>query len=204
MKTKLYILLIGFMCAFSAYAQDSYIGEIKLFAGNYAPQGWALCNGQIIPIAQNQALFAVIGCTYGGNGSTTFALPDLQGRVPVGMGSGVGLTVRNLGAKDGKETVILNPNQMPIHSHNILATTAVGTTNTPGADKMLATPPSITTTGSTIGKPINIYAPVGTAVPLASGGTAASAGNGQAHDNMMPYNVINYIICISGIFPTRQ
>ena len=105
---------------------DQYIGEIRMFGGNFPPQSWALCNGQILSIAQNETLYTLLGTTYGGDGQTTFALPDLQGRLPMHQGNGQNLSPRTIGQKDGVETVTLTQTMMPAHSHGMVATTAAG------------------------------------------------------------------------------
>lgn len=203
MKTKFITLVVALICTLSTYAQDSYIGEIKMFAGTYAPIGWLFCRGQMLEIRQNQALYAVIGNIYGGDGRTTFALPDLQGRVVVGAGYGAGLTPRNLGVKDGKESVTLTIAQLPIHDHKQIVSATTGTLNTPNNNVLTAPASNVKMTGNVAGKPVNTFAPnSNTAIPLSNSVTVN--GNGQAHDNMMPYITINYIICIEGIFPPRE
>lgn len=174
---------------------DQFIAEIRMFAGNFAPQGWALCNGQIMPIAQNTALFSLLGTTYGGNGTTTFALPDLRGRAPMQQGQGSGLSLRDLGELGGQESVTLLTTEIPSHAHPVTATTAQGTTGSP-SDARWAT--------TRVGRQaVNAYS---TAAPdldmsaLASG----SSGGSQPHNNMPPYAVINYIIALEGIFPPRS
>jgi microcystin-dependent protein len=179
---------------------DPFIGEIRLFAGNFAPRGWAFCQGQILSIAQNEALFALIGTTYGGNGQTTFALPDLRGRVPVSQGQGPGLSSYTIGQAAGVEQVTLTSSQIPPHQHALNATTAQGSSVSPGNTVMLATPvePGVQTA---------LYVVPGTSVvnpaPMAAQSIGQAGGN-QPHSNMMPTLAINYIIAIEGLFPSRN
>ncbi|MBD0257984.1 MAG: phage tail protein [Cytophagales bacterium] len=178
---------------------DAYIASILLFAGNFAPRGWALCQGQILAIAQNTALFSLVGVYYGGNGQTTFGLPDLQGRTPIGAGAGSGRTPRNLGEVGGTEMHTLTTQEMPSHAHTvtIAATTADGTTSTPASNTLPANVVDDRT------QPVNAYT---TGIPNVSsnaGATSAVGGN-QSHNNMQPYQVLNYIICMEGIYPSRN
>jgi microcystin-dependent protein len=169
---------------------NPFIGEIRLFAGNFAPQGWALCNGQLMAISQNTALFSLLGTTYGGNGQTTFALPDLRGRVPVHRGQGPGLTPRTQGEQSGSETVTLLSTQMPAHSHALRASTVAATGSTPAGALLGATS-------------VNSYDNSAAGVPMAAG-AIGSTGGSQPHDNMAPTLALNYIISLFGIFPSRS
>jgi microcystin-dependent protein len=169
---------------------EPFIGQITLFAGNFAPRGWAFCNGQELMIAQNTALFSILGTTYGGNGQTTFALPDLRGRVPVHPGQGPGLTNRNLGETGGGEQMQLEVSHMPAHVHPLRATTTTATSTIP-TNRVLAASPGT-----------NIY---GTnANTSMAGGMSRAVGGGQPHNNMQPWQCINYIIALEGIFPARN
>ncbi len=170
---------------------DPFIGEIRIVGFNYAPYGWAFCNGQIVPIQQNTALFAVIGTMYGGNGTTNFALPDLRGKVPTGAGAGPGLTTRNIGNTGGAETATLNQNQMGSHTHSLRSMNSAGT-DLPN----LAVPGDISRGGS------NSYS-ASNAVPMGAG-MLDNTGGGQAHNNMMPFQAQNFVIAIAGIFPVRS
>lgn len=174
---------------------DQFIAEIRMFAGNFAPKGWALCNGQIMPISQNTALFSLLGTTYGGNGTTTFALPDLRGRAPMQQGQGPGLSPRVLGELGGEESVTLLSTEMPAHTHPVTATTAQGTTGSPSNARWATT---------RIGRQ-GVYA-YSTAAPDQDMSPFASgiSGGSQPHNNMPPYVVINYIIALEGIFPPRS
>jgi len=166
---------------------DQYLGEIKMFPWNWAPKGWALCNGALLPIAQNQALFSLLGTTYGGNGITNFALPDLQGRVPIHRSNQY-----PEGARGGEEQVSLTQSMMPAHIHLLLATTTAG-------DKK---PPRFTLAASSIATDY-YYAPPSPVVSL-NPGSLSSVGGNQAHPNIQPYLVLNYSIATSGMFPSRN
>lgn len=175
---------------------EAFIATILLFAGNFAPRGWLFCQGQLLPINQNQALFSLLGTTYGGDGVTTFALPDLRSRVPVGAGQGPGLTNRALGEKGGTETVALSAEQLPAHTHQLLASTAPADLNDPTNAALAQTvDPSYTP-----GPPV--YAKDAPTVPMMAGSVGA-AGGSQSHPNMPPYLGLNYIICLEGIYPSR-
>jgi len=169
---------------------EPFVGEIMLFAGNFAPRGWAFCDGQLLAVSQNDALFSLLGTTYGGDGRTTFALPDLRGRAPLHQGHGPALSDRRLGSKGGEEHVTLTANQIPAHGHPVMASSAAADSADP-AGRVLAH------------ANINLY---GTAAPAAdmAAATIGTTGGGQPHDNMMPYQVIHYCIALVGIYPSRQ
>lgn len=169
---------------------DPFVGEVMMFAGNFAPQGWADCNGQLLPISQNDALFSLIGTTYGGDGIQTFALPDLRGRTPVHAGSGPGMSTRTLGETGGSESVTLSAAQMPSHTHTLRAA-AAASTGTPGSTVALAQ-----TSGAKVYRaPSN---------PATMGNGLASAGGGQPHDNRQPYLGVRFIMALEGIYPSRN
>ncbi len=169
---------------------EPFIGQIVMFAGNFAPRGWALCDGQLLPISQYSALFSILGTTYGGDGRTTFGLPELRGRAPIHAGTGPGLTPRRLGQRAGEESVTLNATQIPSHTHTLNgAGVAANATNPAGG--MLAETRE------------DSYAGAQQVAPMASA-TVAATGGGQAHNNMPPYTVVNYIIALQGIFPSRS
>jgi microcystin-dependent protein len=168
---------------------DPYIAEIRIFAGNFAPRGWAFCNGQILSIAQNTALFSLLGTTYGGNGQTTFALPNLQGRLPMHPGNGPGLTPRTLGETSGSETVTLIQSQIPAHTHQARASTE---------DANSATPANATWGLASE----QLYRPDAGATMSPTALTAA--GSSQPHNNLQPYLVVNFIIALQGVFPPRS
>jgi microcystin-dependent protein len=178
---------------------EFFLGQIQPFAFNFAPSGWALCNGQLLSINQNQALFSLLGTTYGGNGQTTFALPNLQSRVPIHPGQGPGLPAYSLGEEAGSETVTLIANEMPAHTHLFAGTTAAATTKRPSTGAALAksTLPNSTSPGNAF---------YGTAQSLTAlqPGTIGLAGGSQPHSNMQPYLVISWCICIVGVFPARN
>jgi microcystin-dependent protein len=179
---------------------DSFLGEIKMFGGNFAPRGWAFCNGQLLDINQNTALFSLLGTTYGGNGQTNFALPNLQGRLPMHFGSGQGLSNRSLGEAGGSEAVTLSLNQLPTHNHSLQIPfkNAAGTTDNPsGAVAALAQDAG--------GNNYPIYskeAPDGQMAPLPS--AVGPSGNNQGHDNMPPFQCVSFIIALEGIYPSRS
>jgi microcystin-dependent protein len=181
-----------------AYADDQMMGEIRMFAGNFAPKGWAFCNGQLLSINTNSALFSLLGTTYGGDGMHTFALPDLRGRSPIGTGQGQGLDNYSLGEIGGSESQTLNSTNLPAHNHSVPnpASTSEGTSSTPGSDKVLAkavTPDR---------QEVNIYT---TASPDTSLKTNVSgtAGNYVPLATRAPFLAINYIIAVEGIYPSR-
>jgi microcystin-dependent protein len=164
-----------------------FLGEIKIISWNFAPQGWAFCNGQFLPINQNQALFSLLGTMYGGNGQTTFALPNLRGQVPIHVGNG-----HIQGEAAGSSSVTVNQSQMPTHIHQLQAATAVANSDTPAGTTLLG--------GSA---PNDLY--TGFASPVATSPTSVSSiGGSQPHNNMMPYLVLNFIIALIGIFPSRN
>lgn len=165
-----------------------------MFGGNFAPNGWAFCNGQMLAISQNDALFALIGTIYGGNGQTTFGLPDLRGRIPIHSGQGPGLSYQVIGQQLGSETTVLTVNQIPLHTHNIMASPSVG--NSTGISNSAIA-------AGTIGR---VYTNDTTPANLGdmNAGTIVNAGGSQPHDNMMPYLCINFIIALWGIFPPRN
>lgn len=166
---------------------EPFLSEIKIVSFNFPPKGWALCNGQFLPINQNQALFALLGTTYGGNGQTTFALPNLRGRVPIHMGNG-----HTLGEAAGSTSVTVNIQQLPTHLHPLNATTATATTNAPSTSVVLAA-----SSASTLYKAPNSLETMAT-------NAVTSVGGSQPHNNMMPYLVLNFIIALQGIFPSRN
>jgi len=184
-----------------------YLGEVKLFAFAFPPKGWALCQGQLLPISQNTALFALLGTTYGGNGQTTFALPDFRGRVPISSGQGTGLQNYDLGQTAGVEIVTLAATELPAHTHTVdpsQLTATVRCTNLTGDQRSpLGHAPATEAT--------SVTASYSTSATDASMGPSAIApaiaaeatGGGQPHNNMQPYTVLNYCIALVGIFPSR-
>ena len=169
---------------------EPFIGQIMMFAGNFAPRGWALCDGQLLPIAQNSALFSILGTTYGGNGQTTFALPDLRGRMPVHPGNGPGLTPRTLGERSGQESVTLTINQMPAHNHTL---------NVVNNDSKSAQVPN-NLLGNAQTEIYSSGSPDAQMNPAAIG----VAGGSQPVQTMSPFQCINFIIALQGIYPSRE
>jgi microcystin-dependent protein len=163
---------------------EPFLSEIKLVSFNFPPKGWALCNGQFLPINQNQALFALLGTTYGGNGQTTFALPNLRGRVPIHMGNG-----HTLGETAGSTSVTVNIQQLPTHMHGLNSSPVNANIPTGG--------------GNYFGVANNAYTTPASLQTL-SPATVTSVGGSQPHNNMMPYLVLNFIIALQGIFPSRN
>jgi len=178
---------------------EGYIAEIRMFAGNFAPRFWAFCQGQILSIAQNTALFSLLGTTYGGNGQTTFALPDLRGRVPVGTGQGPGLPNVVLGELSGTPTVTLIVQQIPQHIHTV----ALGAHNDDSANQANPTNNVLGLGQVPGGQSVNMYSNAGANTNLAPTNSSI-AGGSQPHNNMQPYLGMNYIICLNGIFPSRN
>lgn len=172
---------------------EPFIGQIVPVAFSFAPKGWALCNGQILPIAQNQALFSLLGTTFGGDGRTTFALPDLRGRTPIHWGTGPGLSSIALGESSGSETVTLLSNQLPMHNHIAIATNTPADQPSPSGNLWAVESQSATF-------PYSDQSPSGTMAPTA----LANAGGNQPHNNMQPYLTVSFIIALQGIFPSRN
>ena len=167
---------------------EPFVAEIRIFAGNFAPRGWAFCNGQLLPIAQNTALFSLIGTTYGGDGRTTTALPNLQGRAPMHPGRGPGLTSRRLGQRGGVEMVTLSEAQMPNHTHTLRATDEDGNRQDP--------------TGNTLARGTPMYLPPPQTLGAMSN-TLPNAGGSQSHNNLQPFLVMNFIIALVGLYPSK-
>jgi len=201
--------------------QDNpYIGAMILFAGNFAPRGWALCEGQLLSINQNQALFSILGTIYGGDGRTTFALPDLRGRGPISSGNGPGLPSYRQGSRSGQATHVVNLLELPSHGHHTTATISgnvtVGVNNEPSdgstnpAGNLLGN--SVAPTGNAAGGNNGKYngddatALLGgvSIAGLRANVTVNNTGGNQAHNNMQPYVAINYIIALQGVFPSRS
>jgi len=183
---------------------DAFLGQIEMFAFDFPPKGWATCSGQIMPIAQNQALFALLGTTFGGDGITTFALPDLRGAAPMGQGSGIGLTPRTVGNALGSETVTLADLQNPTHIHQAAALSGQplsSNTFTPDSTSLLAQTTGTDAGGNII--PFDIYAPNAVPDQPMASDTITNTG-GQAHENRMPYLASNFCIAVVGIFPSRD
>ncbi len=170
---------------------EPFVGEIRMFAGNFAPVGWAFCDGQLLAVSQNDALFSLLGTIYGGDGETTFALPDLRGRLPIhaGAGAGPGLSPRALGSRAGQQSETLTVNQLPSHTHALQASTGLADSPSPGA-RVLATSTSI-----------DVYIDEAPGTPL-NAQAVTSVGGSQSHSNLMPYLCVNFIIALFGIYPS--
>jgi microcystin-dependent protein len=164
---------------------EPFLSEIKVVSFNFPPKGWALCNGQTLPINQNQALFSLLGTTYGGNGQTTFALPNLRGQVPIHMGNG-----HSLGEAAGTTSVTVNIQQLPTHTHVLNVTNSNGTVNNP--------------TNNFIGAVNNMFTQPAGGLVTFDPSSVTSVGGSQPHNNMMPYLVLNFIIALQGIFPSQN
>lgn len=168
---------------------EPYLAEIRLFSFNFPPKGWALCNGQVLSINQNQALFSLLGTVYGGNGMTTFALPDLRGRVPAGMGTRI-----ILGASGGEEAHTLTINELPPHSHAVNGSKNIANSTTAANS----------TWAITAASSYNVQGAVNTGLNAASSAALANTGGGQPHYNMQPFLTLNFCISLQGIYPSRS
>jgi len=171
---------------------EPFIGEIRMFAGNFAPRDWAFCSGQLLPISQNDALFSLLGTIYGGDGRTTFGLPDLRGRVPVHQGQGAGLSDWPIGAKGGAETASLTIQQIAAHGHELRVSSAAGVQNQPDGAFLAGSPN------------VRLFRPQETNDALSPDAIGQSAGGAQTHNNVMPYLCVNFIIALFGIYPSRS
>jgi microcystin-dependent protein len=172
---------------------DAFLGEIRIFAGNYAPQGWSFCDGQLLSIQNYQALYALVGTTYGGDGVNTFAKPDLRGRLPIGDQQGTNLTNRAIGQLVGTETVELTAAQLPPHSHQMMVSNTVASQSS--------------ASGNLIGAGLHYLGAdksAGLTAQAMNAGTIGQFGGNVAHNNMMPFLVLNFIICLNGTFPSRN
>ncbi|MEM6455610.1 MAG: tail fiber protein [Acidobacteriota bacterium] len=170
---------------------EPFVGEVRMFAGNFAPRGWAFCDGQLLAVSQNDALFSLLGTIYGGDGRTTFGLPDLRGRIPIHPGSGPGLSPRRLGAKSGSENETLTVNQLPSHSHTLQATNNPATEEAPQSRVLGQGADIIFQSGAVSGDSMNT-------------GSITNTGGSRSHSNLMPTLCINFIIALVGIYPSRQ
>ncbi|MFT6096239.1 MAG: microcystin-dependent protein [Nonlabens sp.] len=191
MKKATFIITFMLLGAIgSMNAQDAFLAEVRMFAGNFAPRGWAKCEGQLLPISQNTALFSLLGTIYGGDGRSTFALPDLRGRVPVGVGNGSGLPTVSQGARFGNATTTLNSTNLPQHTHQAYGVTEVGSSSDPSGNLPANT------------KVFDNEYGTGTLTPM-NAGMIDNTGSSQSFENRPPSLGMNYIICISGIYPSR-
>jgi microcystin-dependent protein len=191
MKKATFIITFMLLGAIgSMNAQDAFLAEVKMFAGNFAPRGWAKCEGQLLPISQNTALFSLLGTIYGGDGRSTFALPDLRGRVPVGVGNGSGLPTVSQGARFGNATTTLNSTNLPQHTHQAYGVTEVGSSSDPSGNLPANT------------KVFDNEYGTGTLTPM-NAGMIDNTGSSQSFENRPPSLGMNYIRCVSGIYPSR-
>jgi microcystin-dependent protein len=171
---------------------DPFVAEIRIFPFNFAPKGWAFCDGQILPLSQNTALFSLLGTTYGGDGKSNFALPNMQGNAPMHPGQGPGLSLHDLGETGGSETVTLLESEMPAHSHGMMAASASATKSIPTGNSFARV------SGATPYQP-----PAGAALaPMADTGVAPAGGD-QPHNNLEPYLTLNFCIALQGVYPPR-
>jgi len=168
---------------------DQFVAEIRIFPFNFPPTGWAFCNGQLMPISQNTALFALLGTTYGGDGKSTFALPDMQGNAPMQPGQGQGLSLRDLGEMSGVESITLLQSEIPLHTHAANGSDEDDNSTLPG--------------GNSYGKLSVVYAPANSVLGTMAPQSLAPAGGGLPHNNMQPYLTLNFCIALQGIFPQR-
>jgi microcystin-dependent protein len=171
---------------------DPFVAEIRIFPFNFAPKGWAFCDGQLIAISQNTALFSLLGTTYGGDGKSTFALPDFQGRVPMHPGQGPGLTLHDLGEAAGSDSVTLIESEMPLHAHALVASTQ------PGEDPIA--------TGESLARSVgaSLYQPSNARLVTMSPNAVSSVGGNQPHNNLQPYLTLSFCIALQGVFPPRS
>jgi len=170
---------------------DPFVAEIRIFPFNFAPKGWAFCDGQLLPLSQNTALFSLLGTTYGGDGKSNFALPDMQGNAPMHPGQGPGLSLHDLGETGGSETVSLLESEIPSHSHNVTASSQDGTDNHPVNNYPAQ------------GVGINLYVNAGTTPVNMNDNALSPAGGDQPHNNMQPYLTLNFCIALQGVYPPR-
>jgi len=194
MKKLIFIIII--LCAtIPSIAQEAFIGEVRIFAGNFAPRGWALCEGQLLAISQNTALFSILGTTYGGDGRTTFGLPDLRGRVAIAPGTGPGLSSKRLGERGGVENVTLIATQIPSHKHTAIlnADSTVATTDRPASGLLARNAGAVPQFGDTVNTAMH-----------AGSISVGNTGGSQSHTNVQPFLAIHYIIALQGTYPSRN
>ncbi len=170
---------------------EPFVGEIRMFAGNFAPRGWAFCDGQLLATSQNDALFSLFGTIYGGDGRTTFGLPEMRGRIPIHAGSGPGLSPRRLGLKGGTENVTITTNTLATHKHTFRASSASGTLSD-GENNTISNSPSV-----------DLYIEDSPVANMASSGSSFIGGS-RSHTNLQPFLCINFIVALVGIYPSRN
>ncbi len=172
---------------------EPFVGEIRMFAGNFAPQGWAYCDGQLLAVSQNDALFSLLGTIYGGDGRTTFGLPDMRGRIPIHPGTGTGLTSRKLGAKGGGEKETVTVNQLPSHTHRLAAIDETATEVNPQGRMLGRTVVGVSDIYNNVADPCNMNA-----------AEIGALGGSQSHTNLQPFLCVHFIIALFGIYPSRN
>ncbi|MFT5083446.1 MAG: microcystin-dependent protein [Lentisphaeria bacterium] len=175
---------------------DPFYGEIRMFGGNFAPRNWAFCSGGLLAVADHNAVFSLLGTTYGGDGRTTFGLPDMRGRLPINQGTGPGLSPYPMGATPGVERVTLSINELPSHTHSLQASTDNSTSSNPGNDVLASH-----TDGDS---PYTAVPTDPSRYQTMNSQTVASTGGNQSHTNMMPYQCVSFIICLVGLYPSRN
>jgi microcystin-dependent protein len=173
---------------------DPFVAEIRIFPFNFAPKGWAFCDGQLLPISQNTALFSLLGTTYGGDGKSTFALPDMEGNSPMHPGQGPGLSLHDLGEIGGSETVTLLESEIPAHAHTLMASGTSSTKPNPAGNALTRIQSGATPYVPPAGAPLVSFSP----------SALTPAGGNQPHNNMMPYLTLNFCIALQGVFPPRS
>lgn len=171
---------------------EPFVGEIRMFAGNFAPRGWAFCDGQLLAVSQNDALFSLYGTIYGGDGVTTFGLPDMRGRIPIHAGHGPGLSPRAIGSRAGTEQETVTINELPTHSHTFNGVNTPATENSPGSNETLA---------QSVG--YDAYVP-NENVTTMSNNNVSAVGGSRSHNNEMPFLCVNFIVALFGIYPSRH
>ena len=171
---------------------EPFVGEIRMFAGNFAPRGWAYCDGQLLNVSQNDALFSLLGTIYGGDGRTTFGLPDLRGRVPIHAGTGLGLSQRRLGSRGGEENVTLTAPEVAGHNHDLKGSSNFGSDTSPAG--------GVPATGAGA----NLYNSAPSSPTTMDNDAVGNTGGGQSHTNLMPFQCIHFIIALFGIYPSRS
>lgn len=174
---------------------EPFIAEIRIFAGNFAPRSWAFCNGQLLPVSQNTALFSLIGTTYGGDGRTTTALPNLKGRVPMHPGRGPGLTSRRLGQRGGSEMISLTEAQIPNHTHQLQVSNDLAGFNDPNNQR---------SPGRSANRIAAMYNTAATSMESMADAALLNTGGSQPHNNMQPFIAMNFIIALQGLYPSRS
>jgi len=183
---------------------DPFIGQLTMFAGNFAPKDWAFCDGQLLAIAQHQALFSLLGVNYGGDGRTTFALPDLRGRIPIDHGTGPGLSNRPIGLRRGAEKVAVSELELPSHQHKLMGSTESASSNNPAGNVVAQSDIRYLKEHSTAQTVTLSDAAMDKAIFTPSNQAPASQSVAQKHNNLQPSLCLNYIIALTGIYPSRQ